>query len=164
MYLPAFYCSRETKYGRKARPEKPHRERDPPPSSPQKNFLLECSTQKTCHLSNESLYAMDERVPIELQAVFLASSRGKEVHQPPPRGIASKSFKPKTFWQRLKSEIIHSPRRKPKPTCHSSEFRPEPPLTVSEKVRNEFSVVPFLIMPMIAAWYHTLAVSFLPKA
>lgn len=32
------------------------------------------------------------RIPVALQAVFLASNRGKEVHKPPPEKAANKVF------------------------------------------------------------------------
>ena len=36
--------------------------------------------------------ARRERIPRTLQGVFLASNRGKDVHQPPPQQVASKTF------------------------------------------------------------------------
>ena len=40
------------------------------------------------------------RIPLALQAVFLASNRGKEVHQPPPDKSASKVFFGNWLFQR----------------------------------------------------------------
>jgi hypothetical protein len=40
------------------------------------------------------------RIPLALQAVFLASNRGNEVHQPPPDNSASKVFSKNWLFQR----------------------------------------------------------------
>ncbi|GAX10949.1 hypothetical protein FisN_2Lh479 [Fistulifera solaris] len=40
------------------------------------------------------------RIPFTLQAVFLASNRGKEVHKPPPENVGSRVFKKNWFLQR----------------------------------------------------------------
>ena len=40
------------------------------------------------------------RIPVTLQAVFLASNRGKEVHKPPPASVASKVFIRNWLFQR----------------------------------------------------------------
>ena len=43
------------------------------------------------------------RIPEALQQVFLASNRGKEVHKPPPGGLAVKVYKRTWFWQKKSS-------------------------------------------------------------
>jgi hypothetical protein len=40
------------------------------------------------------------RIPATLQAVFLASNRGREVHKPPPASVASKVFFRNWLFQR----------------------------------------------------------------
>lgn len=40
------------------------------------------------------------RIPFTLQAVFLASNRGNEVHKPPPERVASKVFFRNWLFQR----------------------------------------------------------------
>jgi hypothetical protein len=40
------------------------------------------------------------RIPFTLQAVFLASNRGKDVHKPPPENAGSKVFFCNWFFQR----------------------------------------------------------------
>jgi hypothetical protein len=40
------------------------------------------------------------RIPASLQAVFLASNRGKEVHKPPPGQVCSKVFFTNWYMQR----------------------------------------------------------------
>ena len=73
--------------------------------------------------SDETFSGETERIPVAFQAVFLASNRGKEVNEPPPGCIASKSFKPKSLWNRL------SPRRKPKSTSSISAENDPPSQT-----------------------------------
>ena len=70
---------------------------------------------------DETFSGEEERIPVALQAVFLASNRGKEVNEPPPGRIASKSFKTKSLWNRL------SPRRKSKSISIPAENFPPPP-------------------------------------
>lgn len=41
------------------------------------------------------------RIPLALQAVFLASNRGKEVNKPPPNRVCNKVFKNNWFFQRM---------------------------------------------------------------
>ena len=56
------------------------------------------------------------RIPVALQAVFLASNRGKEVHKPPPEKAANKVFFRNWFFQKAsnsfsrgkKSQIIQT--------------------------------------------------------
>jgi Ankyrin repeats (3 copies) len=48
------------------------------------------------------------RVPLFLQQVFLESNRGNEVHQPPPCGLASKTFFRGPLLRRLNSGIFRS--------------------------------------------------------
>jgi hypothetical protein len=47
--------------------------------------------------------ATTSRIPLGLQAVFLASNRGKEVHMPPPEKAASKTFTRNWLFQGLRS-------------------------------------------------------------
>lgn len=56
------------------------------------------------------------RVPVALQAVFLASNRGKEVNKPPPNQVANKVYKRTWFGLRRSSSINSndSPKRKPR--------------------------------------------------
>lgn len=77
----------------------------------------------------------EERIPVALQAVFLASNRGKEVHQPPPGCVASQVFprNKRSLWARLGSERGNflSPRRKSKTTEFDCSAIPNAPLSVS---------------------------------
>lgn len=41
------------------------------------------------------------RIPLSLQAVFLASNRGKDVHKPPPEKVATKTFTRNWMFQGL---------------------------------------------------------------
>lgn len=40
----------------------------------------------------ESIHGNGSRIPKTLQAVFLASNRGRDVHKPPPEHVANKVF------------------------------------------------------------------------
>lgn len=64
------------------------------------------------------------RIPVALQAVFLASNRGKDVHKPPPEKAANKVFFGNWLYQKAsntlgrgkKSQIIQTPDLKPTET------------------------------------------------
>jgi hypothetical protein len=45
------------------------------------------------------------RIPVALQAVFLASNRGKEVHKPPPEKAANKVFFRNWLFQKASSSF-----------------------------------------------------------
>lgn len=73
------------------------------------------------------------RIPRELQAIFIASNQGQEVHQPPQKSIAFKIFRPWSLWQRLSSPR-RVPRRKSISTTEKVEALPRPPLLVSHEI------------------------------
>ena len=82
-------------------------------------------------------FQREDRVPVALQAVFLASNRGKEVHQPPPNSLANKLFRRKSLWQKIQSPIRSPLRRSkastklPSPEESIPPPPPPPPLSVS---------------------------------
>ena len=49
-----------------------------------------------------------ERIPVTLQNVFLASNRGKEVHKPPPGNIASRTFSRLLSFRKKKKSVDDS--------------------------------------------------------
>eukprot|EP00977_Amphora_coffeiformis_P000844 scaffold184_cov179-Amphora_coffeaeformis.AAC.3 len=109
--------------------------------------------------SDESFSAEEERIPVALQAVFLASNRGKEVNEPPPGCIASKSFKPKSLWKRL------SPRRKVKSILISSgNFPPPPPLEAPSSPKHEISPFAYLGSTVLSRGYSNKTFSSLETA
>lgn len=55
-------------------------------------------------MSNTEDISRQSRIPFTLQAVFLASNRGKDVHKPPPRNAANKVFKRNWLLQRQSKE------------------------------------------------------------
>jgi hypothetical protein len=64
------------------------------------------------HQTNEQ---REPRVPVALQAVFLASNRGDEVIKPPPQRVASRTFflfRDKSFDESAPTTPSCSPRRK----------------------------------------------------
>ena len=76
----------------------------------------------------------EQRIPVALQAVFLASNRGKEVNEPPPDCVASKTFAPRrSIWKKMKSKrFLLSPRRKSMSSVEvATESIPPPPIAVS---------------------------------
>ncbi len=56
--------------------------------------------KKTPNTMNPSQSSRQSRIPFTLQAVFLASNRGNEVHKPPPEKVASKVFFRNWLFQR----------------------------------------------------------------
>jgi hypothetical protein len=61
------------------------------------------SNNKNSHGMNRSRngrVGSGSRIPTTLQAVFLASNRGKDVHQPPPRQVAFRTFLFRGGWLR----------------------------------------------------------------
>jgi hypothetical protein len=51
-------------------------------------------------MADNAPVSRQSRIPFTLQAVFLASNRGKEVHKPPPENVGSRVFKKNWFLQR----------------------------------------------------------------
>lgn len=71
-----------------------------------------------------------ERIPVELQAVFLASNRGEEVHTPPPNSIAFRYFsRRRVFWGGLLRKRMWTPVANAKKVVRraSGNFPPPPP-------------------------------------
>lgn len=55
-------------------------------------------------MSDHADISRQTRIPFTLQAVFLASNRGKDVHKPPPENAGNKVFKKNWFLQRQPKE------------------------------------------------------------
>jgi hypothetical protein len=56
--------------------------------------------QETMNATQDNNRSRQGRIPATLQAVFLASNRGKEVNKPPPAAVASKVFFRNWLFQR----------------------------------------------------------------
>mmetsp|Transcript_11422 Transcript_11422/g.31543 ORF Transcript_11422/g.31543 Transcript_11422/m.31543 type:complete len:442 (+) Transcript_11422:219-1544(+) len=77
----------------------------------------------------ESTQTTRHRIPLALQAVFLASNRGREIHKPPTNGDANKVFVRNWLFQRRKpAEKMVAPTRAPKasPALSRREKRRKP--------------------------------------
>lgn len=62
------------------------------------------TNRKIIAMSDNADISRQSRIPFTLQAVFLASNRGKDVHKPPPENAGSKVFKKNWFLQRQAKE------------------------------------------------------------
>jgi hypothetical protein len=64
------------------------------------NRIHHCREEETMNATQDNNRSRQGRIPATLQAVFLASNRGKEVNKPPPAAVASKVFFRNWLFQR----------------------------------------------------------------
>jgi hypothetical protein len=83
--------------------------------------------------------ATTSRIPLGLQAVFLASNRGKEVTKPPPEKAASKTFTRNWLFQGLRAGTASARTRRTKGS-RSRQERPEKVQQFGGRVASDTSM------------------------
>ncbi len=86
------------------------------------------------------------RIPVALQAVFLASNRGKEVHKPPPEKAANKVFFRNWLFQKASTSFSRGKKSQIVQTADvkaPTETKKRPALRKTDSTDNVSFLLPF---------------------